>query len=77
MEVNKNGESSYKKEAAKLLGISPASLDIARKNGLVSYIQYVDNGSVYFTEAGLQEYIVRSTRGPKQEIEYRDYTESR
>ena len=28
-----------KKEAAKLLGISPATLDIARKNGLISYIQ--------------------------------------
>lgn len=66
-----------KKEAAKLLGISPATLDIARKNGLVSYIQYVDNGSVYFTEAGLNEYVAWATHGPNKEVEYVDYTESR
>ena len=66
-----------KKEAAKLLGISPATLDIARKNGRVSYIQYVENGSVFFTEAGLKEYVARSTHSPNKEVEYVDYTESR
>lgn len=50
-----------RKEAAKLLGISLATLDEARNNGLISYIQYVPNGCVYFTDTGLQEYIAKST----------------
>lgn len=55
-----------RKEAAKILGISLATLDAARNNGLISYIQYVENGCVYFTEAGLQEYIAKSTHRAKQ-----------
>lgn len=51
-----------RKEAAAMLGISLATLDAARSNGLISYVQYVDNGCVYFTEAGIQEYIAKSTR---------------
>ena len=43
-----------RKEAAKLLGISIATLDAARNSGLISYVQYVQNGCVYFTDAGLQ-----------------------
>ena len=39
-----------RKEAAKLLGISIATLDEARNSGLISYIQYVPNGCVYFTD---------------------------
>ena len=50
-----------RKEAAALLGISTKTLDVARINGQVSFVQYVENGSVYFTEAGLQEYIARAT----------------
>ena len=50
-----------RKEAAGYLGISLATLDVARNSGLISYVQYVENGCVYFTEAGLQEYIARST----------------
>jgi len=42
-----------RKEAAKFLGISLATLDAARNNGLISYIQYVENGCVYFSEASL------------------------
>ena len=53
------------KEAAKILGISLATLDAARNNGLISYVQYVENGCVYFTEAGLQEYIAKSTHRAK------------
>ncbi len=33
-----------RKEAAKILGISLTTLDVARTEGLVSYIQYVENG---------------------------------
>ena len=44
-----------RKEAAKLLGISIATLDAARNSGLISYVQYVQNGCVYFTDAGLQD----------------------
>ena len=54
-----------RKEAAKILGISLATLDAARNNGLISYVQYVENGCVYFTEAGLQEYIAKSTHRAK------------
>ncbi len=54
-----------RKEAAEALGISIATLDAARNNGLISYIQYVENGSVYFTEVGLQEYISKSTHRAK------------
>ena len=48
-----------RKEAAEILGISIATLDAARNNGLISYVQYVQNGCVYFTAAGLQEYIAK------------------
>lgn len=54
-----------RKEAARLLGISIATLDAARSSGLISFVQYVENGSVYFTEANLQEYIARSTHRAK------------
>ena len=51
-----------RKEAAKILGISIATLDTARNNGLISYVQYVQNGCVYFTDASLQEYIAKFTQ---------------
>ena len=54
-----------RKEAAQMLGISLTTLDEARSNGAISYIQYVDNGGVFFTETGLQEYIARSTHRAK------------
>ena len=54
-----------RKDAAKYLGISIATLDAARSNGLISYVQYIENGCVYFTKAGLQEYIARSTHRAK------------
>lgn len=54
-----------RREAAKLLGISISTLDKARNNGLISYIQYVPNGCVYFTDTGLQEYIAKCTHRAK------------
>ena len=54
-----------RKEAARLLGISIDTLDAARINGQVSYVQYVENGCVYFTEQSLQEFIARSTHRAK------------
>ena len=54
-----------RKEAAKILGISIATLDTARNNGLISYVQYVQNGCVYFTDASLQEYIAKFTHRAK------------
>ncbi len=50
-----------RKEAAEMLGISLDTLDHARTEGLITYVQYVDNGCVYFTEVGIQEYIARCT----------------
>lgn len=54
-----------RKEAAMLLGISITALDQARSTGQISYVQYVENGRVYFTETALQEYIARSTHRAK------------
>ena len=54
-----------RKEAAKILGISIATLDAARQNGLISYVQYVPNGCVYFTDAALQEYVAKCTKRAK------------
>ena len=39
-----------RKEAASILGISVKTLDAARTDGLISYVQYVENGCVYFKE---------------------------
>ena len=55
-----------RKEAAKILGISIATLDAARNSGQISYVQYVENGCVYFTDSGLQEYIAKYTHRAKQ-----------
>ena len=54
-----------RKEAAKILGISIATLDAARSSGLISYVQYVQNGCVYFTDTSLQEYIAKCTHRAK------------
>ena len=54
-----------RKEAAKILGISLTTLDEARSTGLLSYVQYVPNGCVYFTNENLQEYIRKCTHQAK------------
>ncbi len=54
-----------RKEAAERLGISITTLDAARQNGQIAYIQYVPNGCVYFTDAALQEYIAKCTKRAK------------
>lgn len=54
-----------RKDAAKILGVSLTALDQARNSGLISYVQYVENGCVYFTEASLQEYVARCTHRAK------------
>ena len=54
-----------RKEAAKILGISIATLDAARNKGQISYVQYVENGCVYFTSAALQEYVAKCTHRAK------------
>lgn len=50
-----------RREAASMLGISLTSLDTARSTGEITFIQYVRNGSVFFTEEALQEYIAKHT----------------
>lgn len=50
-----------RKEAAKILGVSLTTLDAARNNGEISFVQYVPNGCVYFTDAGIREYIEKCT----------------
>lgn len=54
-----------RKEAASILGISVKTLDAARTDGLISYVQYVENGCVYFTKVGIQEYIAKCTHRAK------------
>ena len=56
-----------RKEAAQILGISIATLDAARNNGQISYVQYVPNGCVFFTDSGLQEYVAKCTHRAKPE----------
>ena len=55
----------YKERSGQNPGISIATLDTARNNGLISYVQYVQNGCVYFTDASLQEYIAKFTHRAK------------
>lgn len=50
-----------RKEAATILGISITTLDSARTNGAISFVQYVPNGCVYFTNEALQEYVAKCT----------------
>ena len=54
-----------RKEAAQILGISIATLDAARNNGQLSYVQYVPNGCVFFTDSALQEYVAKCTHKAK------------
>ena len=54
-----------RKETAKILGVSLPVLDGAKNSGLISYVQYTENGRVYFTESAIEEYIVRSTHRAK------------
>lgn len=62
-----------RKEAAKSLGISLATLDVAKNNGQISYVQYVPNGCVYFTETSIQEYIARCTHRAKPLVKVATY----
>ena len=57
------------KEAAKHLGIGLTTLDAARAEGKLSYIQYTENGSVLFTEDALQEFIARHTHRARPKTE--------
>ena len=54
-----------RKEAANLLGISLTTLDAVRSAGQIAFVQYVDNGCVYFTEANLQEFVAKATHRVK------------
>ena len=54
-----------RKEAARRLGISVKTLDFARLNGLIAYVQFVENGCVYFTENAIDEYVAKCTRRAK------------
>jgi predicted site-specific integrase-resolvase len=66
-----------RKEAADVLGISLATLDTARNAGLISYVQFVDNGCVFFTEGALQEYIAKSTHRAKPDEKRSTYRKRR
>lgn len=60
-----------RKEAAKILGISIATLDAARQNGLISYVQYVPNGCVYFTDAALVAKCTKRAKPADNNLTYR------
>lgn len=63
-----------RKDTAKRLGISLSTLDAARRTGLISYVQYVENGCIYFTETGIQEYVAKCThraRPKEKEMTFR------
>ena len=63
--VSRTNNLYTRREAAELLGISITTLDAARNNGLIAYVQYVPNGCVFFTSAGLQEYVAKCTHRAK------------
>ena len=50
-----------RKEAASMLGISLNALDLARAAGAITFVQYVPNGNVFFTEEALLEYVAKCT----------------
>ena len=58
-----------RKEAARYLGVGLTTLDAARAEGKITYIQYAENGSVRFTEDSLQEYIARNTHRARPKTE--------
>lgn len=62
-----------RKEAAQMLGIGLTTLDEARNKGLISYVQHVPNGCVYFTERYLKEYIVRHVHRAKPIVKNTTY----
>lgn len=55
-----------RKEAAQMLGVSIKTLDNARMKGQISYVQFTENGCIYFTEAAIDEYIAKFTHRAKQ-----------
>lgn len=61
-----------RREAAELLGISIGTLDEARNNGLISYIQYVPNGCLFYRclPSGIccQMYAPGQTHGEKDNL---------
>ena len=66
-----------RKEAAGILGISLATLDTVRDNGLIAFIQYTENGRVFFTEAGIQEYVAKCTHRAKPQEKRTTYRKKR
>ncbi len=62
-----------RREAASMLGISLNSLDLARLSGAITYIQYVPNGNVFFTEEALQEYVAKCTHQAVPEARKQTY----
>ncbi|MBR5409375.1 MAG: DNA-binding protein, partial [Clostridia bacterium] len=44
-----------------MLGISLNALDLARAAGAITFVQYVPNGNVFFTEEALLEYVAKCT----------------
>ena len=56
-----------RKEAAEILGISIATLDAARNNGLISYVQYVQNGCVYLLRRAFRSISQNARTGQSQQ----------
>lgn len=53
-----------RREAADRLGISLVTLDAARNEGRLAYIQHKPNGKVWITEEAIEEYLARGTHTP-------------
>ena len=66
-----------RKEAAARLRISVTTLDAARTEGQITYIQYVENGCVYFTDSAIQEYMARCTHRAKTKEPMQTYRKPR
>ncbi len=67
-----------RREAAQILGISMKTLDQARRDGMIAYVQFVENGCVFFTETAIEEYVAKSThRAKPMEISRTTYRKRR
>lgn len=56
-----------RKDAAKKLGVTVATLDAARSAGRLAYIQHKPGGKVWITEDAINDFLARSTHQARPE----------
>ena len=59
------GKIDYTERGCQITGNQHCDSGCSAQQRSISYVQYVQNGCVYFTDAGLQEYIAKCTHRAK------------